>query len=204
MKKNRIMNFIPFIGDISFLIIGFFVSFIVVQYMLIMKAERPKELAIDQYFSSAEWKLDSLNRIELKIHISDSLFPGIKEKFDNGKLRAVRIEGHTDIKQPGPRQLSNRELSLKRAFEVSKVFEDIADDIWVDQNTLKNFLGMLSPTGKGEYHQKYGYKKIGDEYFIFQNDTLKMEKKGPFYTRLEADSVSLMMNRRIEIITVYQ
>ena len=204
MKKNKIMNFIPFIGDISFLIIGFFVSFIVVQHMLIVKSEMPKELAIDQFFKSGEWELDSLSRMDLKDSLQKNLFPGIKEKFDSDRLRSIRIEGHTDIKQPGSRQLSNRELSLKRAFEVSKVFEDIAYDTWIEKKKLESFLGMLSPTGKGEYHQKYAYRKIGEEYFIFKNDTLKLENIGPFYSRLEADSVSLMMNRRIEIVTVYQ
>jgi len=211
MEENKKIKFsiFPFLGDISLLIIAFFVAFIVVQHMLIIKSETPQEMSMDQYFAVKEYKIKPEERDSLKQYIALKLFPEIKKKFDLNKLRAVRIEGHADTTQPrlglsldGKIELSNRELSLNRAHEINKIFEEIARENIKDTTDYKRFISKLSPSGRGEYNQKYFTKELPN------GKHSVIDKKGDqigeiFDTRNQAKLEMLKKNRRIEIITVY-
>ena len=207
-KKTKISVF-PFLGDISLLIIAFFVAFIVVQHMLIVKSETPQEMSMDQYFPVKEYEIKPEKRDSLKQYIATELFPEIKKKFDLNKLRAVRIEGHADTTQPslgldvyGNRGLTNRELSLRRAHEINKIFEEVAKENIKDTLAYRRFISKLSPTGRGEYDQKYFTKKMPNgKYSVVNRDGVQIGEV--FNNFSSARSEMLNKNRRIEIITVY-
>ena len=194
---------LPFLGDISLLLIAFFVAFIVAQHLQIVKSETPQEMSIDQYFPSSEYELDPSKRIDLKNRISEDVFPSIKKEFEEGRLRAVRIEGHADTIQPYIKDLSNRELSLYRAHEVNKIFEEIAKEE-ISPEKYKDFIKRLSPTGKGEFDQKYITRELENgKYAVVVKNTNEQVGESFDYWH-NAYNKMLEKNRRIEIITVYK
>ena len=204
MNDDGKLNLLPFLSDISLLVVIFFIAVIIAQQLTIKKSEKPFPIQTDTFFESKEYTLDSLNYLSLKNTISKAIFDtSILPNFNSGKLVMLRIEGHTDKKIPtyeqGRAWQTNRELSLHRANTVSNIFSEIAE-LRMTVGELKSFNSILFPGGKGEYSPlDLSIKNKNGNYIVAQSDTTILNT---FPNRGQAQDFIDSKNRRIDIYQV--
>lgn len=201
MNDDGKLNLLPFLGDISLLIVIFFIAVIIAQQLTIKKSEKPYPIQTDTFFGNKEYELDSLSKLNLKNTLSDEIFEkSILPNFKDGRLKMLRIEGHTDSNEPkreeGRKWQTNRELSFLRANTVSTIFEEIAAEKMSDDR-LVSFKSVLFPGGKGQYNPlNLDIVKKDSLYYVSENDTLVLDS---FKYRWNAGAFINSKNRRIEI-----
>ena len=201
--KNK-LSLLPFLSDISLLIVVFFIAVIIAQQLTIKKSEKPFPIQTDTFFGNKEYSLDSLQSIQLKSTLSEAIFDtSILPNFNSGKLVMLRIEGHTDKNkpsfEPGRSWQTNRELSLLRANSVSKIFSEIAKEKLSTEN-LNSFNSILFPGGKGEYNPlDLKIEKNDNTYEVLNSDSIILKTYNNF---MEAENFINSKNRRIEIFQV--
>ena len=101
MNDDGKLNLLPFLGDISLLIVIFFIAVIIAQQLTIKKSEKPYPIQTDTFFGNKEYELDSLSKLNLKNTLSDEIFEkSILPNFKDGRLKLLRLEGHTDSNEP--------------------------------------------------------------------------------------------------------
>jgi|TARA_B100001971_G_C18260194_1_gene586038 hypothetical protein len=170
--KGRKLNLIPLFGDISTLVLAFFILIIVVTTNQLETSEYPYPIPTDKYFKSGKFNLNPEDSLSLDRLIKKE-FPKINRAFMNDRLISLRIEGHTDPDlvriTEGRFVTNNNQLSYMRAEQVGKLIENIIEDSIrskTDQIKLKN---MIVLSGFGASNRIFGYKaNINGSFQVYQ------------------------------------
>ena len=130
--------------------------------------------------------------------IQDSVIFKITNSFNKDKLFAIRVEGHSDKRIPGPNILDNMDLSYQRAKQVTILLEDIIDnsnEIPIsDKEKIKK---KIRVAGFGSNEPNYKIQKLNGQYFVISIKDSKF-KKGPF-SLSKANEILFSSNRRVVI-----
>lgn len=160
--KSRKLNLIPLFGDISTLILAFFILIIVVTTIQLETSENPIPIKTDNYFDQGSFNLSTKDSINLDSLIRKNIFPRINLAFKNDKLVNLRIEGHTDPDLIGLKAgrfvKNNKQLSFRRAEQVGKLIEKIIEDSIRSKPDQKKLKNMIVLSGYGASNRIFGYK----------------------------------------------
>ena len=203
MRGRSKVNIFPLLGDLSLLVIAFFIIIVFLQQLTILKSENPILIPTDTYFNSGKYELNAEKEKELKnylynIKIKDQ---DIFSIFKDGNIKMIRIEGHTDNHSPTDSNRvwkTNRELSLFRANTICTLFEEMAKESIDDENKVQEFKSKLFPGGYGEFIR---YARIFHPDSAGRHEVVTSDGKsiGHFDEMEKAIKERDALNRRIEI-----